>query len=236
MQVFAENPDDPSRVLPASEGRDEIAVAGRHLSRMQEQLQKTLRQQKTLADLGLAVSKINHDMRNILASAQLMSDRLVDVEDPLVKSFAPKLLRTIDRAVGYTSEVLSYGQTSEAEPRRRRFLLAELCQEVRDLLYLSPETGIEFVDSVAADIEVDADSEQLFRVVHNICRNAVQALATFTPKIRTTCAGSRSRHSAPAPSLRLSLTTPDPACRTRRAKICSRRSAARHDQVAPASA
>lgn len=182
MQVFAENPDDPSRVLPASEGRDEIAVAGRHLSRMQEQLQKTLRQQKTLADLGLAVSKINHDMRNILASAQLMSDRLVDVEDPLVKSFAPKLLRTIDRAVGYTSEVLSYGQTSEAEPRRRRFLLAELCQEVRDLLYLSPETGIEFVDSVAADIEVDADSEQLFRVVHNICRNAVQALATFTPE------------------------------------------------------
>lgn len=181
MQVFAENPEDPARVLPPTVGNDEIAVAGRHLSRMQDQLQKTLRQQKTLADLGLAVSKINHDMRNILASAQLMSDRLVDVDDPLVKSFAPKLLRTIDRAVGYTSEVLSYGQTSEAEPRRRRFLLSEVCQEVRDLLHLGHEAGIEFIDNVGVDIEVDADSEQLFRVIHNICRNAVQALATFTP-------------------------------------------------------
>jgi signal transduction histidine kinase len=181
MQIFAENPEDPARVMPHAYGNDEIAVAGRHLSRMQDQLQKTLRQQKTLADLGLAVSKINHDMRNILASAQLMSDRLVDVDDPLVKSFAPKLLRTIDRAVGYTSEVLSYGQTSEAAPRRRRFFLSELCQEVRDLLHLSPETGIEFVDSVGADIEVDADSEQLFRVIHNICRNAVQALSSHMP-------------------------------------------------------
>jgi signal transduction histidine kinase len=181
MQAFAENPEDPARILAATDGNDEIAVAGRHLTRMQDQLQKTLRQQKTLVDLGLAVSKINHDMRNILASAQLMSDRLVDVDDPLVKSFAPKLLRAIDRAVGYTSEVLSYGQTSEAEPQRRRFRLVELCQEVRELLQLNQETGIEFVETMAADIEVDGDSEQLFRVIHNICRNAVQALASFTP-------------------------------------------------------
>jgi len=148
---------------------------------MQEQLQRTLKQQKNLADLGLAVSKINHDMRNILASAQLMSDRLVDVEDPMVKSFAPKLLRTIDRAVGYTSEVLAYGQASEAEPRRRRFRLSALSQEVRDILAISPESGIEFVEMIDGDLEVDADSEQLFRVIHNICRNALQALANYTP-------------------------------------------------------
>ena len=84
--------------------------------------------------------------------------------------------------IGFGLLGLSYGQTSEAEPRRRRFLLSEVCQEVRDLLHLNHEAGIEFVDTVAADIEVDADSEQLFRVIHNICRNAVQALATFTPE------------------------------------------------------
>ncbi|EHS49225.1 integral membrane sensor signal transduction histidine kinase [Rhizobium sp. PDO1-076] len=182
MQSFAENPEDPTRIWFAGDGNDEIAVAGRHLARMQGQLQKTLKQQKNLADLGLAVSKINHDMRNILASAQLMSDRLVDVEDPLVKSFAPKLLRTIDRAVGYTNEVLSYGQTSEADPRRRLFRLADLCQEVRDLLNIGPDSGIEFIEAIAPDIEVDADSEQLFRVIHNICRNAFQALATYVPE------------------------------------------------------
>lgn len=177
MEDFAENPEDPSRIMVPSRGGDELAFAGRHLAAMQGQLQKTLKQQKNLADLGLAVSKINHDMRNILASAQLMSDRLVDVDDPMVKSFAPKLLRTIDRAVGYTNEVLAYGQASEAEPRRRRLRLSALCQEVRDILAIEPESGIEFHDMVAPDLEVDGDSEQLFRVIHNICRNAAQALA-----------------------------------------------------------
>jgi signal transduction histidine kinase len=176
MQVFSEHPEDPERVFVPGRAKGELQVAGHHLAAMQRQLQRTLKQQKNLADLGLAVSKINHDMRNILASAQLMSDRLVDVEDPMVRSFAPKLLRTIDRAVGYTNEVLAYGQASEAAPRRRLLRLAGLCQDVREILALDPDAGIEFIDQIDEALEVDADSEQLFRVIHNLCRNAVQAL------------------------------------------------------------
>ncbi|WFU09367.1 HAMP domain-containing sensor histidine kinase [Rhizobium sp. CB3090] len=179
MQTFSDDPEDPGRVLVADGGRDELAVAGRHLASMQSQLQKTLKQQKNLAALGLAVSKINHDMRNILSAAQLMSDRLVDVDDPMVKRFAPKLLRTIDRAVGYTTEVLSFGQTSESAPRRRRVHLLELIDEVRDILAIDPDSGIDFVAQMSPDLEVDADSEQLFRIIHNLCRNAHQALVAF---------------------------------------------------------
>ncbi|RWX76870.1 HAMP domain-containing histidine kinase [Neorhizobium lilium] len=179
MQNFSEQPDDPSRIFSADRSRGELAVAGRHLTAMQRELQRTLRQQKNLVDLGLAVSKINHDMRNILASAQLMSDRLTDVDDPMVRSFAPKLLRTIDRAVGYTTEVLAYGQASEAEPRRRRVQLSELCQDVREILAIDPEAGIEFLEQVPADIEIDCDSEQIFRVIHNLCRNALQAFVNL---------------------------------------------------------
>ncbi len=115
-------------------------------------------------------------MRNILASAQLMSDRLVDVEDPMVRSFAPKLLRTIDRAVGYTSEVLAYGQATEGAPRRRMIELGEVVQDVKDILAIEPESGIEFVDSIPDSLTIDADSEQLFRVLYNLCKNSVQAL------------------------------------------------------------
>ncbi|HEX2146293.1 MAG TPA: HAMP domain-containing sensor histidine kinase [Pseudorhizobium sp.] len=182
MQQFSERPEDAQRVFSGDGAKGELAVAGRHLAAMQVELQRTLKQQKNLVDLGLAVSKINHDLRNILASAQLMSDRLVDVEDPMVRSFAPKLLRTIDRAIGYTNEVLSYGQATEAAPKRRRVRFADLCQEVREILALDSETGIDFVEEIADDLEVDADSEQLFRVIHNICRNAAQALATFHPE------------------------------------------------------
>ncbi len=181
MQVFSERPEDPERIFQPGRAKGELQVAGRHLAAMQSDLQRTLKQQKNLVDLGLAVSKINHDMRNILASAQLMSDRLVDVDDPMVRSFAPKLLRTIDRAVGYTNEVLAYGQAEEAAPKRRLLRLAELCQDVREILALDPDGGIEFLDQVAHDIEVDADAEQMFRVIHNLCRNAVQALAQAGP-------------------------------------------------------
>ncbi|WDZ77018.1 HAMP domain-containing sensor histidine kinase [Ensifer adhaerens] len=182
MQEFSDDPADPGRVLVPPEGRDELAVAGQHLASMQSELQKTLKQQKSLAELGLAVSKINHDMRNILSSAQLISDRLADVDDPVVKRFAPTLLRTIDRAVGYTREVLSYGRTTEAEPHRRFVALKPLVSDVAELLAIDPQAGIDFQIQMQDDIEVDADSEQLFRVVHNICRNAVQALTNHEPE------------------------------------------------------
>jgi signal transduction histidine kinase len=152
-------------------------VAERELADMQRQLQKTLGEQKHLADLGLAVSKINHDMRNILASAQLLSDRLSGVRDPSVQAVAPKLLRALDRAASYSEGVLAYGRTQEAPPSRRRLRLKQLVDEVEDLLGVDAIGGIEFVNAVDAGFEVDADSEQLFRVLTNLSRNAIQAMA-----------------------------------------------------------
>lgn len=178
MLSFSEAPDDPSRIIVPDPRADEIGVAGRELAAMQGRLQRTLGEQKHLADLGLAVSKINHDMRNILASAQLMSDRLAAVKDPTVQSFAPKLVRTLDRAVAYSEGVLAYGRTQEAPPSRRRLRLRQLVEEVHGLLGVDPDSGIVFDNGVAGDFEVDADADHLFRILTNLCRNAVQAMAT----------------------------------------------------------
>jgi signal transduction histidine kinase len=180
MVDFAEAPDDPTRVIRPSNRSDELGVAERELAVMQGQLQRTLGEQKHLADLGLAVSKINHDMRNILASAQLMSDRLRLVKDPTVQMCAPKLVRTIDRAVSYTESVLSYGRAHEAPPVRRLVRLQTLVEEVEGLLGIDPESGIAFVNAVDPGLEVDADAEQLFRILHNLSRNAVQAMSGET--------------------------------------------------------
>ncbi|TIV69503.1 MAG: HAMP domain-containing histidine kinase, partial [Mesorhizobium sp.] len=175
---FSEAPDDPGRIICPTERADEIGVAERELAQMQDRLQKMLSEQKHLADLGLAVSKINHDMRNILASAQLMSDRLRQVKDPTVQAFAPKLLRALDRAVAYSEGVLAYGRTQEPAPSRRRLRLRQLVDDVHGLLDI--EEGIEFINAVELTFEVDADSDQLFRVLTNLCRNAVQAMAADT--------------------------------------------------------
>ncbi len=177
MLSFAQAPDDPGRIIEPEDRSDEIGVAERELSDMQQRLQKTLGEQKHLADLGLAVSKINHDMRNILASVQLLSDRLRGVRDPSVQAFAPKLLGALDRAVSYSEGVLAYGRTQEPPPSRRRLRLRRLVDEVQDLLGVDDAGGIEFINAVDAGFEVDADSEQLFRVLTNLSRNAIQAMA-----------------------------------------------------------
>ena len=177
MLTFAASPDDPDSIVRVTARKDELGVTERELAGMQTQLQRILGEQKHLADLGLAVSKINHDMRNILASAQLISDRLRLVKDPTVQIFAPKLLRALDRAVAYSEGVLAYGRTQEPAPVRRRLRLRQLVEEVQGMLGLDASAGIEFENLVDAGFEVDADSEQLFRVLTNLCRNAVQAMS-----------------------------------------------------------
>lgn len=180
MLAFSADPENPAKIIVPRPVDDELGQAERHLAAMQSELQSTLRKQRHLADLGLAVSKINHDMRNILTSAQLMSDRLSVVEDPMVKMFAPKLLRTIDRAVAYSGEVLAYGKAREAEPRRRFINLAALAGEVRDLLLEEGGQTIDVLVDMPRDLEVEADSDQLFRVIYNLGRNSVQALKADT--------------------------------------------------------
>ena len=176
MLHFAADPADPNAVIVPGRRTDELGLAERELAGMQTQLQSTLRSQKRLADLGLAVSKINHDMRNILASAQLLGDRLAEADDPAVQRFAPKLIRALDRATAYTSDVLSYGKAQEKAPVRRRVRLARIVADVEDLLGLQPGSEIVFASDVPEGLEVDADPEQLFRVLMNLTRNAVQAL------------------------------------------------------------
>ncbi|MFG1478546.1 HAMP domain-containing sensor histidine kinase [Xanthobacter sp. V4C-4] len=179
MAAFRENPEDATRIIVPSGRSDEIGTAEETLEELQRALSQTLSQKSHLAALGLAVSKINHDLRNLLAAAQLISDRLAALPDPTVQRFAPKLLSALDRAITYCEQTLSYGRAMEPLPERRDVDLAHLLDEVRDTLGLG--AGIGWVVSLEAGLTVDADPDQLFRVILNIARNAVQALEARAP-------------------------------------------------------
>ncbi|GGA79237.1 histidine kinase [Brucella endophytica] len=181
MIYFAQGPDDPTRIIIPDPRKDELGVAQSQLAAIQTDLQRTFSEQKHLADLGLAVSKINHDMRNILASAQLMSDHLSDARDPVVQRMAPKLIRTLNRAIGYAESVIAYGRAQEAPPKQRRVLLHTIVADVEETLSIDPQSGVEFRNLVPEDFEMDADAEQFFRILTNLCRNAVQAMAADRP-------------------------------------------------------
>ena len=172
---FSQRPEDPTRIIAPSSRRDEIGTAERELSSMQKELAETLSQKSRLAALGLAVSKISHDLRNMLSSAQLLSDRLISVKDPTVQRLVPKLIASLDRAIRLSARTLDYGQAQETPPKRKRFPLGPLVAEIGDSLGL-PRQSVDWVVEIDPKLEVDADRDQLYRVLSNLCRNAVQAL------------------------------------------------------------
>lgn len=176
IMSFSENPEDASRIMVPSQRRDEIGVAERGLAHMQAELSHTLQQKSRLAALGLAVSKISHDLRNMLANAQLISDRLGSLPDPTVQRFAPKLIASLDRAINLCESTLRFGRAEEAPPRRERMLLRSLIADVGDGLGLPRDDGIVWTVDVDDGLHVDADRDQLYRVLSNLCRNALQAL------------------------------------------------------------
>ena len=176
MVAFHQDPENPARIIVPSNRRDEIATAETELAAMQRDLASMLHQKNRLAALGLAVSKINHDLRNLLASAQLFSDQLSTSADPKVQRFAPKLMRAIERAIDFCQATLSYGAVNEPAPDRRMVPLEPVVEETRDALGLTDDGPIRWIVSVERGLMIDADPEHLFRVLLNLARNARQAI------------------------------------------------------------
>ncbi|MCW5714691.1 MAG: HAMP domain-containing histidine kinase [Bauldia sp.] len=176
MVTFTAAPEDASRIIRPSRRTDEFGVAEERLAKMETDLRNTLQQQRRLAELGLAVSKISHDLRNMLASAQLFSDRISALPDPAVQRFAPKLIAALDRAINFAQATLTYGKPLEAAPDRRLVRLGVVVEEVAQVLNLENHPAIAWENHVPPSLEVDADPDHLFRVLMNLCRNAIEAM------------------------------------------------------------
>ena len=179
MVRFRENPEDSSRIISASSRRDEIGLAERELASMQRDLYGSLQQKTRLAALGAAVARIQHDLRNILANAKLASDRLADIDDPVVKNLSPRLVSSLDRAVALATQTLRYGRAEEHPPVRKLMALKPLIDEVGEAAVETRTSPgeIGFANRIDPELKIDADSEQLYRMVLNLLRNAVEALA-----------------------------------------------------------
>jgi signal transduction histidine kinase len=181
MMAFHADPENPSRIIVPSGRTDEVGIAERELAAMQGDLASMLHQKSRLAALGLAVSKINHDLRNMLASAQLFSEGLSNLPDPRVQRFAPKLMRSLERAIELCQSTLSYGRVQEPPPVRKPIDFEALVEEVRETLALADTAQIAWIVSVERGMTVDADHDQFLRVLLNLTRNAQQALESRAP-------------------------------------------------------
>ena len=176
VTAFRENPEDPDAFVPATTRADELGVVQAETGRMQARIRDALRQRERLAALGAAVGKINHDLRNILGTAMLLSDRLEASADPQVAKVAPRLLAALERAAKLCAETLAYARSEPPAVARERFRLAPLvdtCAEAAPC----PGQGWRLRNEVPYTLEVTADRDQLYRVFANLFANAAEAMA-----------------------------------------------------------
>lgn len=178
MVAFRKDPENAARAIIPTERRDEIGVAQRELATMQQGLRAALQQKTRLAALGIAVTKINHDLKNILATARLVSDRMAGSEDPEVRRTTPTLMSAIDRAVDLCGQTLSFTREGPASLDLSRFGLGSLLDEISASLPGQLNGEAVWQNRVDSDIEVEADHKQLFRVFSNLGQNAIEAGAT----------------------------------------------------------
>jgi signal transduction histidine kinase len=177
IQNFQSAPEDSRQIIEPKAGVTEFYKAEVALAEMETQLNAALLERKRLVALGGAVSKISHDLRNILTTTQLLADSMEMSKDPRVQRIAPKLVNSLSRAVNLCERTLSFGKAEEADPIQAAFLAHELIDDVVEAERLAiGDANVKIAVKVAPQLELWADQEQLFRVLSNLTRNARQVL------------------------------------------------------------
>lgn len=181
MTAYAASPGDSRTIITPAARMGEVRAAESALAAMQRTVTASLKQRERLAQLGQAVAKISHDLRNVLSTSQILADRLEDSADPAVRRAAPKLVGSISRAVNLCETTLAFGKAEEPQPTLAIFNLAPLVADVVEAENLAAEAAegaaVEFVLDVPAGMRIRADRDQLYRVLSNLARNARQAIA-----------------------------------------------------------
>lgn len=178
MQSYAAAPEDARRIIKPTAGIKELYEAEEALQLMQTELTNALRQKERLAQLGGAVAKISHDLRNILTTAQLFTDRMEISSDPAVQRAVPRLMNSISRAVNLCETTLAFGKAEEPAPRLNRILLEDVAADVvANESIAAQDQDVTIQSDIAPDLMVRADPEQIYRVLANLVRNARQAIA-----------------------------------------------------------
>jgi len=189
MVAYRMAPENATLIISPTRRRDEIGIVENELAAMETDIFSMLRQRRHLADLGLAVAKINHDLRNTLTSAQLLSDQVVALDDPQIQRLAPRLVQSIDKAVGFAESVLDYGRQSGTPPKPVPVDLRALIDESAIDAGVLRHPSIAFANEVPDGVSIRVDPEQLARVLVNLLRNAREALEMSGEKTAMPCIG-----------------------------------------------
>ena len=131
-----------------------------------------------LATIGQFAAGIGHELRNPLgvveSSAYLVTQRLeqLNVSDPRVARHMEKITTEVQRSGRTINDLLELARNKP--PRRRVVDSRQFVLDAVPAAHLDP--GVEVIVEVPAGLPLDADPDQLTRVLTNLCINASQAM------------------------------------------------------------
>lgn len=178
IKQFESAPEDSRKIIKPEARVRELYEAELALQSMETQIHQSLHEKKRLVALGEAVSKISHDLRNILTTTQLLADRMENSNDPSVQKIAPKLLGSLGRAVTLCDKTLRYGKAEEPVPLLEEFSLYNLIKDVveAERLFIDGQ-DISINYKLKKTMKLLADEGQIYRVISNLIRNSCQVLS-----------------------------------------------------------
>ena len=177
MITFQDAPQDAARIMRPGDRTDEVGIAERALAEMQNQLRIALTQQERLASVGTAVTKVSHDLKNILATAMLESDRLDQSDDPEVRRITSGLVKAIDRAIHLCTKTLRFAKEGPPTVERTDVEIMPFLAEIKE--GLAPILGsCSVAMDVPSDTRIYADADLLRRAIENLIRNAAESGAS----------------------------------------------------------
>lgn len=174
---FRQNPEQAARhdlAWLARRPDDEIAHAARELKLMQDELHAALWRNARLAALGISVAKISHDLRNILSSALLVTDRLPQNTDPAAERAARTLISAVERAAQLVCRTVDFAREGPPALVRSAVALRELVDEAAQGLQ-GEAPAPDVVNLVPNALVLALDRMQIYRVLANLMRNAAEA-------------------------------------------------------------
>jgi len=174
MTAFQKAPEDSARIMTPGTRRDEVGIAEHALAEMQHELRLALTQKDRLAGVGAAVTKVSHDLKNILATAMLESDRLEKSEDPEVRRITSGLVKAIDRAIHLCTKTLRFAKEGPPQVVRSKISFQDFMEEITKALEpVLNGCAVQVETKVTRGLR--ADPELLRRALENLVRNAAEA-------------------------------------------------------------
>lgn len=177
VQDFAEHPEVAHVPQAGTKRRDEIGTAFRQLDAMQTTVRAALAQNRRLASLGTGVAKISHDLRNLLTTSLLITERMQASDDERIAKAAPRLSESIERAATLTHTIVQHAREGlpplSVEPVVLKPFFGGVIDRVRQRW--GPEGK---VVSLIEDYQIKTaslDPLQIERVLHNLLDNAFEA-------------------------------------------------------------